>query len=238
MMQKAILFVAILAVIFSFSSISLAYETVDVKNGGSIEGLVEFAGGSVPTDKIQKLSSETKYCGAQLPEEKYLIKDKKIQNVVVYIENIKAGKALPAEPVTLTNLKCAFVPHVAVGFKGNKFIEKNDDPIFHNIHTYINGKTMYNIGLPEKGSSVTKPLTKTGVIEVTCDSHPWMHGYLYVSDNPYAAVTNAKGEFSIKNIPPGTYTVEAWHEGLGKVKVANIKVESGKPSKIKLEYKK
>jgi hypothetical protein len=187
---------------------------------------------------MQTLSSEQKFCGKSLPAEKYVIKDKKIANAVVYIEDIKAGKAMPSEPVTLTNLKCAFVPHVAVGFKGNKFIEKNDDPIFHNIHTYINNKTMYNIGLPEKGSSVTKPLTKTGIIEVTCDSHPWMHGFLYVSDNPYAAATNEKGEFSIKNVPPGTYTVEAWHEALGKVKVANIKVEGGKSSKIKLEYKK
>lgn len=237
-MHKTILFVAVMAVMFSFSSISFAYETVDVKNGGSIEGVVEFTGGSVPKDPMLTLSSEQKFCGKSLPAEKYVIKDKKIANVVVYIEDIKAGKAMPNEPVTLTNLKCAFVPHVAVGFKGNKFIEKNDDPIFHNIHTYINNKTMYNIGLPEKGSSVTKPLTKSGIIEVTCDSHPWMHGFLYVSDNPYAAVTNEKGEFSIKNVPPGTYTVEAWHEALGKVKVANIKVEGGKPSKVKLDYKK
>jgi hypothetical protein len=237
LVKTVCLFLGVLA-FFCAPFVSSAYEVMEVKNGGSIEGVVEFAGGSVPQDKIQKLSSEQKYCGNQLPEEKYLIKDKKIQNVVVYIEDIKSGKAVPAEPVTLTNLKCAFVPHVAVGFKGNKFIEKNDDPIFHNIHTYLNAKTMYNIGLPEKGSSVTKPLTKTGIIEVTCDSHPWMHGYLYVSDNPYAVVTNAKGEFSIKDIPPGTYTIEIWHEALGKVKMANVKVESGKASKIKLEYKK
>jgi hypothetical protein len=97
---------------------------------------------------------------------------------------------------------------------------------------------MYNIGLPEKGSMVTKPLTKTGLIEVTCDSHPWMHGYIQVLDHPYAAVSNADGEFVIKDIPPGTYAIETWHEALGKVKVANVKVDSGKTSKIKVEYKK
>ncbi len=97
---------------------------------------------------------------------------------------------------------------------------------------------MYNIGLPEKGSSVTKPLNKTGIIEVTCDSHPWMHGYVHVFDHPYASVTSAKGEFSIKNVPPGTYTVEAWHEALGKIKMAGVKVEAGKTNKIKLEFKK
>lgn len=238
MMQKVFLCVAVMAVILSFSSASFAYETVEVKNGGSIEGVVEFMGGNVPKDPTLTLSSEQKFCGKTLPAEKFVIKDKKVENVVVYIEDIKAGKAIPAEPVTLTNMKCAFVPHVAVGFKGNKFIQKNDDPILHNIHTYIGQKTLYNISLPEKGSSVSKPLNKAGIVEVTCDAHPWMRGFLYVADNPYAVVTNAKGEFSIKNVPPGTYTVEAWHEALGKVKAANIKVEGGKPTKIKLEYKK
>lgn len=237
-MRKVILYAGSMAALFVFSLTSIAYETVEVKNGGSIEGVVEYAGANVPKDQMLKLSSETKYCGTSLPAEKYVIKDKKIKNVVVYIEEIKAGKAIPMEPVTLTNLKCLFEPHVAVGFKGSKFIERNDDPIFHNIHTYLNGKTMYNIGLPEKGSSVTKPLLRPGIIEVTCDSHPWMHSYLYVSENPYAVVTNEKGEFSLKDLPPGTYTVEAWHEALGKVKVAGVKVESGKAARIKIEYKK
>lgn len=237
-MKRSILFFICLALFLGSSAVAFAYDTIEVKNGGNIEGVVEFAGGAAPKDPVLTLSSEQKFCGKSLPAEKYVIKDKKIENVVVYIENIKAGKALPSEAVTLTNMKCAFVPHVAVGFKGNKFVQKNDDPILHNIHTYMGQKTLYNISLPEKGSSVSKPLNKAGIIEVTCDAHPWMRGFLYVSDNPYATVTNAKGEFSLKNIPPGTYAVEAWHEALGKVKVANVKVEGGKTEKIKLEYKK
>jgi hypothetical protein len=237
-MRKVVSFISVLILVVSLAGASFAYETIEVKNGGSIDGVVEFAGANVPKDEMLTLSSEVKYCGKTLPEEKYLIKDRKIENVVVYLTDIKAGKAVPSEGVTLTNLKCLFVPHVAVGFQGTKVIQKNDDPIFHNIHTYLNGKTMYNIGLPEKGSSVTKPLLRPGLMEVTCDSHPWMHGYIQILDHPYAAVTNAKGEFSIKDIPAGTYTVEAWHEALGKVKIANVKVESGKASKAKLEYKK
>ena len=237
-MKSMIVAAVILSIVFSFPTAAFAYETIELKNGGSIEGVAEFTGATVPKDKMVTLSSETAYCGKSMPAEAYLIKDRKIKNVVVYIEEIKSGKAFPAEPVTLTNLKCAFEPHVIVGFKGSKFTERNDDTIFHNIHTYLNGKTMYNIGLPEKGSSVTKPLTKTGLIEVTCDSHPWMHGYVYVSENPYAAVTDDKGSFTLDNIPPGVYVVEAWHETLGKVKLTDIKVESGKAVKVKLEYKK
>jgi hypothetical protein len=237
-MQKLKIMAGVVAMLTVWGVASFAYEAMEVKNGGSIEGAAEFKGATVPKDQVLKLSSETKYCGTTLNAEKYLIKDRKIENVVVYITDIKAGKAVPMEPVTLTNIKCAFAPHVAIGFQGSKVIQKNDDPIFHNIHTYLNGKTMFNIGLPEKGSSVAKPLLRTGLMEVTCDSHPWMHAYLQILDHPYAAVTDAKGEFAIKDIPPGTYTIEAWHEGLGTVKMANVKVESGKATKIAVEFKK
>jgi hypothetical protein len=237
-MRKGFIFLGVLTMAFSWATASFAYEVIDVKNGGSIEGVVEFAGANVPKDPTVTLSSEVQYCGKSLPAAKYLIKDKKIQNVVVYIEEIKAGKAIPSQPITLTNLKCVFDPHVAVGFKGGKIIQKNDDPIFHNIHTYLNGKTMFNIGLPEKGSSVEKPLLRPGLLEVTCDSHPWMHGFVQILESPYGTVSNAKGEFSLKDVPPGTYTISAWHEALGTVKVANVKVESGKASKITVEFKK
>ncbi len=237
-MRNRITMVVVAAFMVAWASGSFAYETIEVKSGGSIEGVAEFAGATVPKDPMLTLSSETKYCGKNLPAEKYVIKDRKIENVVVYLTDVKSGKAIPAEPITLTNVKCAFAPHVAVGFKGGKIIQKNDDPIFHNIHTYINGKTAFNIGLPEKGSSVTKPLLRDGLMEVTCDSHPWMHGFVQILDHPYGAVTNAKGEFMIKDIPAGTYTVEAWHEALGKVKVGTVKVESGKASTIKVEFKK
>jgi hypothetical protein len=224
---------------FFLSLVCFAYETVEVKNGGNIEGIVEFLGATIPLDRIITLSSDEKYCGKEHPAEKYVISaDRRIKNVVVFIGGIKAGKAIPEETVTVTDSNCAFVPHVGIGFKGNKFVVKNEDPVLHTIHvyTYISGKTMYNIGLPEKGSSVTKPLTKTGLMELNCDCHPWMLGYVYIFDHPYAAVTNEKGEFVMRDIPPGTYTVEAWHEGLGKVRLTDVRVESGETNKIRMGY--
>ncbi len=236
-MQKERVVIGILAVLLSFSSSAFAYEAMEVKNGGIIEGTVEFTGANVPKDQVVNVIPKYDYCGKTLLAGRYLIKDRKIKNVVVYIEEIKAGKPLPSEPVTLTNLKCAFVPHVAVGFKGNTFIERNDDPIPHNIHTYSGGITMYNVNLGE-GESITKALKKTGRVEVECNSHHWMHGYIYVFDHPYAAVTNDDGEFFFKDVPPGTYTIVAWHEMLDKITEYKVKVESGKVTKLKLEYKK
>ena len=226
------------ALIACFASGSLAYEVVPFRNGGSIEGVVEFIGAKVPDDPILTLTSETKYCGQSLPARKYLIKDRKIKNVVVRIVGIKAGKALPAKPVTVTTLKCEFVPHVAVGFKGNKIIMRTDDPVFHtfDVHASIGGKEIYHVGLPEKGSAVAKTLSKEGILNLSCYAHPWQHAYVAIFDHPYAAITDEKGGFVINDIPPGTYSVEAWHEELGTKQVSEVKVESGKTSMIKFEY--
>ena len=231
--------VIILLAFFCLPSVSGAYETVEVKNGGNIEGVVTFTGATLPKDETLNLSSDMEYCGKTLPAERYLINaDRRIKNVVVFLKEVRAGKAAPGETVTVTNLKCSFVPHVSVGFKGNKFISRNDDPLLHtfDIHASLDGKELYHVGLHEKGSAVTKTLTKTGLMEISCYVHPWQHAYIYVFDHPYAAVTNERGEFVIRDIPPGTYTVEAWHEALGRIELKDTAVEGGLTNKIKLQY--
>jgi hypothetical protein len=237
-MRKVIFLFSLLALFFCFIAASIAYETIPFKNGGSIEGIVEYAGATAQVDPVLALSSETEYCGQSMPAKKYLIKNGKIQNVIVYIVDIKSGKAISDESVTITSLKCEFVPHVAVGFMGKKIIMRTDDPVFHtfDIHASIGGKEVYHAALPEKGSSVTKNFAKAGLMELSCYVHPWQHAYVYIFIHPYAVITDEKGKFIIKDIPPGTYTVEAWHEALGTKKMANVKIESGKTSMIKLKY--
>jgi hypothetical protein len=228
----------IAALIFCFVSGSLAYEVVPFRNGGSIEGVVEFIGAKVPADPVLSLSSETEYCGKNLPSRTYLIRDRRIENVVVHIVGVKAGKAIPSVPVTVTALKCEFVPHVAVGFKGNKLIMKTEDPVFHtfDVHASLGGKELYHVALHEKGSSVIKTLPYAGVLELSDYAHPWQHAYVSIFDHPYVAITDAMGGFVITDIPPGNYSIEAWHEELGTKQILEIKVESGKTSKIKFEY--
>jgi plastocyanin len=216
------------------------YEVTTVTDGGSIEGTVMFAGATIPKDETVTLTSEQELCGNTLPAQKYLINSsKQIKNVVVFIEAITAGKPFPKKPVVVDNKKCAFDPHVAVSFRaqGSKITYSNSDPVFHNVHSYIKGKTVVNLGLPKQGSTVTKPVRKSGVMEVKCDSHPWMLGYVYVLRHPYGTVTDEKGSFALSDIPPGTYNISAWHEALGTVKMEGVKVEAGKARKIKVEFK-
>lgn len=216
------------------------YKVIEVTNGGSITGTAVFAGASVPADEILTLTSETDLCGKTLPANKYLISgNKEIKNVVVYLSKIKSGKKIPKDPVVVDNKKCAFEPHVSVGFaaKGNKTTITNSDPVFHNIHSYIKGKTVYNLGLPDQGSTVDKSIRKAGIMEVKCDSHPWMLGYVFILKHPYSVVTNAKGEFSITDIPAGSYEVKAWHEGFGEISLGKVKVDAGKSTMVKAEFK-
>jgi plastocyanin len=158
--------------------------------------------------------------------------------VIVYIKDIKAGKAIPKETAAVIDAKCSFVPHVTIGFKGNEFVLKNEDTVLHTGHIYssISGKTMFNIALPDKGSEITRTLTKTGIMELNCDCHPWMEGYVYISDHPYVTITDDKGKFVINDVPPGVYTVEAWHESLGTQGISDITVQSGRTVDIKLKF--
>jgi len=91
--------------------VSFAYEAIPFRNGGNVEGVVEFVGNVIPKDKTFTISSDIKYCGKELRTEKYLINAKgQIKNVIVYLKDIKAGKALPKENVAVADAKCTFVP--------------------------------------------------------------------------------------------------------------------------------
>jgi hypothetical protein len=246
-MKKVFMIFLILAVGLTFSSMSDAkkkkkkkakYKVTAVTNGGSISGKALFDGASPPADETVTLTSEQSLCGDSLPAEKYLINgNKEIKNAVVYLAKIKAGKAIPKEKALVDNVKCAFVPHVSVGFQGNEVDIKNSDPVFHNVHSYIKGKTTYNLGLPDQGSLVTKKMKRAGTMEVKCDSHPWMLGYVFISKHPYAVVTNDTGDFTISDIPAGSYEVKAWHEGFGDISLGNVDVAAGKTAKVTAKFK-
>jgi hypothetical protein len=113
----------------------------------------------------------------------------------------------------------------------------NDDPILHNVHTYLDGKppkTLFNIAQPMKGVRMkTRPMEKRGLILATCDAgHPWMYAHIMAVEHPYYTVTDANGNFRIENIPPGDYTLQFWHEGIA---VTNKAMEKDKVTKYDFE---
>ncbi len=214
------------------------YEVIEFENGGSISGKALYKGEDVPEDETLTLTSEQGLCGDTLPAKKYLISpDKEIMNVVVYLADIKKGRKTPLDPVAIDNIVCAFEPLVSVGYLGNKVINKNTDPVLHNFHGYIRGRTTYNIAIPTKGMDVEREMKGLGIMTIRCNPHPWMRAYVHIFNHPYAAVTDEKGEFSIIDIPAGSYEVRAWHEGFGDISLGKVVVQASSDTGINAQFK-
>jgi hypothetical protein len=201
-------------VLFSATAASATYEAIDVNDGGTLSGVVRFAG---PPPKLAPLAvnKNREVCGEEKPSEALVVgADGGVRGSVVLVEGVTRGKK-PTGDVVLDNHRCLFVSHVTALASGDKTRVKNSDPILHNTHGFMGKPTVFNLALPNKDQMVdiTRRLSKPGVIRVLCDAHPHMFAWVVVHDSPYVAVTDDRGAFKIDSIPPGTYKVTMWHEG-------------------------
>ena len=156
-----------------------------------------------------------------------------LANVVVYLEDIHAGKALQPIEADLNQVGCTYVPHVQAVPVGSTLNLLNGDPLLHNIHATQGASTAFNYAMPGSVRKIPKKLSRPGFLAIKCDVHGWMNGTVAVMDNPYFAVTDATGSFSIGEIPPGTYQLTIWHERLGK-KSQPITIHPGEAAKLTL----
>jgi plastocyanin len=141
-----------------------------------------------------------------------------IQNVFVYVKDGLGTLRfpIPSAPVVLDQKGCQYVPHVLGVQVGQNLEIVNSDPTLHNVHAVPKANQEFNMGQPLPGLKHTHQFsTREVMVSFKCDVHPWMNAWVGVLDHPYFAVTGADGSFSLKGLPPGTYTIEAWHETLG-----------------------
>jgi len=205
---------AAIMVALAATSAQAAYEAVEVKDGGTLTGVVRFAG-TPPRVAPLAVNKNREVCGEQKPSEALVVgTDGGVKGSVVLIEGVSKGKK-PTGDVVLDNHKCLFVSHVSGVAVGDKVRVKNSDSILHNTHGFMGKPTVFNLALPNKDQMVdiTRRLGKPGVVRVLCDAHPHMFAWMVVHDSPYVAVTDERGAFKIDHIPPGTYKVTMWHEG-------------------------
>ena len=100
----------------------------------------------------------------------------------------------------------------------------------------MGASTLFNKGMPnEKAAPIETTAKDEGMMKWKCDVHPWMRGYIGISKNGLQAISSDSGSFKIDNVPPGKYTVEAWHEKYG-TKTQEVTVEAGKPAKVIFKY--
>ena len=151
-----------------------------------------------------------------------IVNNGKLQNVLVRVISGIEGKTftdIPTKEVELDQHGCMYTPRVVGARVGQKVTFINSDPVFHNVRSITAVNQRFNMAMPTKGQRETKIFNKPETfLQAKCSVHPWMGAYVAVMDHPYFSVTNSQGEFTIKNLPEGKYTIEAWHEVYGTQK--------------------
>ena len=200
------------------------------KGTAAVSGKVAFEGTVPPAGEI-KMNADAA-CVALHKEpvksEEVLVADGKLQNVFVYVKEGLEKYTFPAptSSATINQEGCHYSPHVGGIMVGQELSIINSDPTLHNIHCWAEKNKQFNIGQPMKGMETKQKFTVPEImIHFKCDVHKWMSSYLGVLTHPYYGVTGKDGAFAIKNLPPGDYVIEAWHEKFGaqtqKVTVAD-----------------
>lgn len=165
---------------------------------------------------------------------------KSAENIAVYVDAIPDKKFdAPKEPVVVDQRKMAFIPHLVAVQQGTTVEFLNSDPVGHNVYwPSISGnkKLAHNLGTWPKGEKKPFQFNDVGVASLLCNVHPEMSGYVVVTPTPYFAVTDKDGNFEIKNIPAGKYTLKTWSED-GKPTTQAVDV-SGATATVELTVKK
>src|SRR5512140_4009809 len=195
---------------------------VDTATAGTIGGKVAFEG-QPPQSPTIPMNADPVCASAHkdgATSQSYMVRDGGLDNVFVYIKDGLGNKFLfdaPTEAVKLDQKGCDYVPHV-VGLRVGQPLEiVNSDNTMHNVHGMPQTNQEFNYGQPVAGMKNAVTFTVPEVlIPFKCDVHSWMNAYIGVVNHPFFAVTAGGGKFELRNVPPGTYTIEAVHEKLGR----------------------
>ncbi len=191
-----------------------------VAGGATLKGMVRVEG-NIPKAKAismaADLSCAKQHPSAVLTQEVMADAKGELQNVIVFVAEGLGERSFdpPTAPAVIEQKGCMYQPHV-LAVRANQPVEVvNDDPTSHNIHPTPANNREWNKAEPP-GTKLEEEFTREEIaIPVKCNIHPWMHSYVAVFKHPYFAVTGRDGGFDLSNLPPGTYTIKAWHEKLG-----------------------
>ena len=198
---------------------------------GSITGTV-----TTPVKGVApvRVTIDQKVCGDQLPDEAIIVDAQgRLANAVVILSGVKRGAAADA---TVMNEKCRFAPRVQLIAPKASVTTTSRDAVLHTTNAQLeNGRSLFNVALPIPGITITKAINSSGNVRLSCNTHPWMRGWMVVTSEA-AAISGADGRFTIDNVPPGTYELRVWHEAL-KGAPQKVTVSAGKPTDVSIQLK-
>jgi hypothetical protein len=206
------------AIMLPLASATFAQYSVEtVSGGGTISGTVKWTGAK-PQPVTLPITKNPDICAPNGQKTRDLERiiiapDGAVENTVVFLKDITKGKAMDLPPAerSLNQKNCKYIPHIMLIPKGQDLTMVSSDPILHNIH--MTGVELYNIPFPIADHPVKRPFPRDGETDLKCDAgHVWMNSVALTVEHPYYAITDAHGDFKITDVPPGTYTIEAWHE--------------------------
>ena len=216
-------------------------KTVDPATAGILRGHILFEGNApAPVELSMRGNPECAvlHPGGTALSEEVVVKDGHLKNAFVYIKEGLEGYSfpVPAAPVVIANKGCVYLPHVSGAQTGQAIQFLNEDQTLHNVHAFAKANPSWNIGLPFAGIKQTKKFQNPEImVSLKCDVHPWMTGYVGVLPHPYFSVSDENGAFEIKDLPPGDYVVESWHEKFG-ARSQNIKIEPRETKEIEFKF--
>jgi len=225
-MKKPNLFIRLALIFFAciLSTQVWAYQEIEVKNGGTIQGKATMKGG-IPEPRVFHLvlfpnldmcaEVDTDDEMNRLLFDFIIDKQKGLKDVVITLEQVDAGKPFPNKPIDIISENCQFLPVVNVIPQGGTFFVDNQDAVMHNSQVYQSerGKIILNIPIPAEEISEGKVKFQKHykVFQMICGMHEFMQTWGYRVQNPYYYQTQVDGNYKIDNIPPGEYKITAWH---------------------------
>jgi plastocyanin len=207
---------------------------------GTIKGHVHLLG-KLPGNPVIRMGMDPK-C-AEMNRGKMTVQetvvatiDGSLGNVFVAVQGNFPATPVPAQPVVLDQRGCVYRPRV-IGMRAGQTLQvKNSDEVMHNVHASSGRGNSFNVSEPKAGMVQTFTLkADEQMVHISCDIHRWMNAYVGVVSHPYFAVTDTAGNFTIANVPAGTYPVRAWQEHYGFVS-KTITIKPGATTTVDFTY--
>ncbi|HVY45722.1 MAG TPA: carboxypeptidase regulatory-like domain-containing protein [Minicystis sp.] len=220
-------------------------EKAEKKGGGgaegkfgtaTIKGVVDFTG-KAPEMKVPAKRKDAEFCkDKEIKYNAVVVNDGKLQDVLVRIAPGALKGDYKGKAAEIDQKDCMYEPRIQGVVAGSDIMIKNGDSTLHNVHTFKGTETWFNQAQPKGSDPIKKEMPEDNkIVKFTCDVHPWMHGFVVVTDHPFFAVSGKDGTFTIEKVPAGDYDVEAWHTQYG-LKKGHVKVEDGKTAEVKFTY--